>query len=505
MSPKFDKTNMSAGVAPEAHLSQPGLSLSIPHVLFWLLAPLAFASAVSVLLDALLTGNPITTLALRLNNSFGVGVQAVVDVVRVWTGRDWLLDNSWTPMLRALHHLNAEPSAPLYERLFFSEHTKFQYPPTSLLPLELLGTALQLTPASLNAINSVVLVANAGLIALLASVLLARSSNPQTHLLPTAGNVDGLAIPLIAFCAFWLFYPVTRAFNLGQIQIWIDLAFTASCLLWCLGRKAAAGLCIGLVSSIKPQLGLLILWALAWREWKFASGLISAVLPIALVSVWRYGWNNHVDYLNVLSYISQHGEVFYRNNSVNGLINRLLYDGTALTWDANNFAPYNYCVHAATLLASAVFILLPLSIPFIQRDRRANFFDFGAAALCFTLASPVAWEHHYGIMLPLLIGLLGFAHQKAPTESRHFLFAALTASWVLSAGHYEALKLLSSPFNILQSHLFFGAILLLILLLRASSLDSRADIPLNGRRGFTSPDRVPNAPKLLAQCALHSP
>jgi len=47
-------------------------------------------------------------------------------------------------------------------------------------------------------------------------------------------------------------------------------------------------------------------------------GVLSGFVPIALVSVWRYGLHNHLAYLGVLSFLSRHGEQFYPNNSING-------------------------------------------------------------------------------------------------------------------------------------------------------------------------------------------
>ena len=467
--PQHDPALPSRAAAP-ATVTRSGKGISAATIIFWLIVPLGLASAASVLIHAFVSDDPITHVSLRLNNTFGVGAEALLDVMRAWTGGSWIQDDSWTPMLRALEHLSTAPQTPLYQTLFFAEHTKFQYPPTSLLPLELLGLVVPLSSTVLDAINALMLLTNAVLIALLARILLVGSDRQQ-FALPAAGSKAALNSQLVALTAFgatFLFYPLTRAFSLGQIQVWIDLAFTTACLLWLTERKAAAGVFVALASLIKPQLGLLILWAMVWKEWRFAGGFLAIALPAALLSLWRYGWDNHVDYLNVLSYISQHGEVFHRNNSVNGLLNRLVF-GSGLTWDANSFAPYSPFVRGATMLSSAAFVLLPLSVPFWQRHR-VNAFDFGAAALCFTLASPVAWEHHYGIMLPLFVAVLAYALQIGSPERRRTTLALLTLSWTLSAGLYVALYLLTEPpLNILQSYVLFGVLILLFLLLRASS------------------------------------
>ncbi len=187
---------------------------------------------------------------------------------------------------------------------------------------------------------------------------------------------------------------------LGQIQIWIDLAVTLACLLWWTGHRGAAGVLIGLACAIKPQFGMLLLWALLWRRWDFVAGFLAAALPIAAISVLRFGWHNHLTYLEVLSFIARHGESFHANNPVNGIVNRLLFNGPNLTWDPNAFAPYHPIVHAATLLASPRLPGAAAAAGTAVAEGQPRVFDFGFALLCFTMASPIAWEHHYGVMLP---------------------------------------------------------------------------------------------------------
>ncbi|MBR0667451.1 DUF2029 domain-containing protein [Roseomonas hellenica] len=392
--------------------------------------------------------------------------------------------DSWTPMIRALDLLRGSEGAALYERLFFAEQTKFQYPPTSLLPIDLLGAIMPLSLANLNLLNLALALLNAAALALLTRFVFRAAPTPA---------FDLRWLPALAFAAALLFQPFTRAFVLGQIQIWIDLAVTLACLLWWTGRRGAAGVLIGLACAIKPQFGMLLLWALLWRRWDFVAGFLAAALPVAAISVLRFGWHNHLTYLEVLSFIARHGESFHANNSVNGIVNRLLFNGPNLTWDPNAFAPYHPVVHAATLLASLAFLALPLLPALLWRRGQPRVFDFGFALLCFTMASPIAWEHHYGVMLPLYVLALRFTLVEAPAASRPRLLTLLALSWVLAAGRIPLLGALSgTPLNILQAHLFLGAALLLGVLGVAvyRRQDARApasDAPHRG--GLSSPAR----------------
>jgi len=54
------------------------------------------------------------------------------------TGFKHASNDSWEPMIIALEHLHKSPEEPVYSKVFFDENKKFQYPPSSLLVLELI-------------------------------------------------------------------------------------------------------------------------------------------------------------------------------------------------------------------------------------------------------------------------------------------------------------------------------------------------------------------------------
>jgi len=120
------------------------------------------------------------------------------------------------------------------------------------------------------------------------------------------------------------FYPIVRAFELGQAQLWIDAAFTLALALWLRGNPATSGVLIGLACLIKPQLCLLLVWAFVRREWRFAAGLAAFCACAFGISLLYFGAENHLSYLNVLSHLSERGESYRANQSVNGLLGRLM-------------------------------------------------------------------------------------------------------------------------------------------------------------------------------------
>src|SRR5262249_27549320 len=152
-----------------------------------------------------------------------------------------------------------------------------------------------------------------------------------------------------------------------------------------------------------------------------------------------FGLADHLDYLRVLSFMSQHGEGYYPNQSINGLLNRLmsiteprLYAN--LEFFPDRFPPFNPWVYGGTLIAAVLVLLTALfPLPTLRRVRgregwgRDRVIDFCIMALSATIASPIAWEHHYGILLPVFAVLL------ATAPASRGLLTWLAASYVLTS------------------------------------------------------------------------
>jgi hypothetical protein len=78
-------------------------------------------------------------------------------------------------------------------------------------------------------------------------------------------------------------------------------------------------------------------------------------------------------------------------------------------------------------------------------------------------ASPMAWEHHYGIVFPIFVWL--WFSYGCWEQRRTWLLGAsffLCGSW-LSVTTFLASK---PGLNLLQSYIYFGALLLMFLLYR---------------------------------------
>jgi hypothetical protein len=266
-----------------------------------------------------------------------------------------------------------------------------------------------------------------------------------------------LALPLVL--AAVLYYPSVQALKLGQIQVWINTLFIFACLAWVRGSRGWAGALLALAATIKPQLGIFLVWAVLWREWSFLKGFLAAGLPVGIISLVLFGFRNHLGYLEVLSFLSRHGEAYFANQSVNGMAHRALGNGINLRSDNTLFAPVDARVIAATYVSSLILLAIALMPALRAGGRRPDIIDFAMMSLCATVASPIAWEHHYGVLLPLagmalVLLCTGTAHRAA--------LAVLTISWVLTANYLPVTNHSSDTWlNFIQSYLFFAALMLL--------------------------------------------
>jgi hypothetical protein len=391
--------------------------------------------------------------------------------------------DSWRPMGQALDHL-ALPEArkSLYDRMFFSarvKHKGFQYPPTSLLPLS--AARALFGERWLDAIEWITWASVPALAFFVGAIHQHTAFDAAGGGAETGSPSRGSAIRwgLLVFAMTLTFYPAIRAYRNGQAQAWINTLFAAALWLWLRGRPVGAGVLAAVLCAIKPQYAIVGLWAALRGHRRFVAGWAAAGVALLGLSVGLYGVAPHLEYLRVLRYIARRGESFYPNQSVNGLLNRLLGNGDNATW-MDAFPPPHPWVYAGTLISSALLIALAL----LWRPARTGTegtADFLGIGLTCTLASPIAWEHHYGILLPIYAWLYPVLSDR-PVLGRATV-AVLALSYVVASNSFMAAnRLAETPFNVLQSYLLAAGLLVLALLyaVRGTSfaqVHARTDVP----------------------------
>lgn len=366
--------------------------------------------------------------------------------------------DSWGPMEIALGHIESHDPRLLYDAVLFQQGVKFQYPPTALMVQDLLLRILG-AAAVAQALNVITWIAVA-LTALVTGLLLAQGSvGRRRATLIFLGSVATLT-----------FYPVVKAYELGQIQAWISALVALIIWTWIRGRRALAGALLGLICMIKPHFALVGLWALLRGERRFVYGAALTCLTGLGLSTLRYGLDNHLNYLGALSFLGSHGESFYPNQCANGLLHRFFLNGNNQLWISDRFPPFHPWVFVGTLGSSLAITALALFWSSVPRARGGPL-DLSGMLLATVLASPIAWESHYGLLPPVVAVLAPRAVRAWATSP--LSGGLLIVGYLLTANFFAiAQRLAETPWNPLQSYLYFGALSIFGLLLAARTREA---------------------------------
>ncbi len=142
-------------------------------------------------------------------------------------------EDSWGPMYKAIQHLRQNPDIPIYSKLFFTDHTKFQYPLSSLLPIDLFQRLADISQETLfRVLNTsswwfVILSGITSWLILRKSqrTRLGKTGKPDVYEINLSSLIPALAITIT-------FYPLAKSYTLGQIQTTITLLVSLSLLAW---------------------------------------------------------------------------------------------------------------------------------------------------------------------------------------------------------------------------------------------------------------------------------
>lgn len=340
----------------------------------------------------------------------------------------------------------------LYETVFFQRGVRFIYPPTSLLLYRAWRAAAWLGIPPKVAMNAMLLLSLFGSMAVAGEFLLRR--------LPTQTILDSIAaerwkIRALVALLIVVFLPLIHAYNLGQIQTLLNFLVMASVLLWLRGSRISPAILIGLTCWLKPQMSLFLLWGLLRRQWSFALSLFLTLVAGLSLSLAVFGWHNTAEYLRVLNYLGRRGDALATNQSLNGLLHRVMHVGSPVT-SFYGYPPYNRAIYFATLLSSAAVLLLALAVP-LRRKISRSATDFLLFAMAATMASPIVWEHHYGVFFLAFLLWMPVAFQ------RWKMFFVVLGIYLLMTDTWAPLTpLMFTRWTFLLSHVYFGGLALFL-------------------------------------------
>lgn len=375
----------------------------------------------------------------------------------IWIFTDEIGDDSWRPMKLAFDHwAESQGQSLLYTDLLLTNKVKFQYPPTALLITQFIET---------NHINLLVFSTATTFLFLFlmtASVIATALYSYSKYQVPKLSTLDKIIVGILLIFLLFTFYPAVKAGTLGQIQVWLNAFFALTILCYLTGYEVIAGILLGIMASIKPQYALFVLWGLFRGNYRMAIAMIVTGTLGLIFGIREFGLAMYIDYLRGLSYLAQHGESYYSNQSFNGLIGRIfsvwypeVFNNTK--WRGYYFPPYNFWIFSFTQVTTIAILLISL-VKTKSQHLEARTADFLLMGLGATLASPIAWEHHYGILFPIFVcvGLIlwfGVTPLKATWAKIAFVICYLLAANVIPFAKFLA----DSYLNILQSYLFLAA------------------------------------------------
>lgn len=399
------------------------------------------------------------TLALHFVAGTAWGKTAIAETVALIRGQQG--DDSWRFMSGALDYTSVRSAggATLYDEMFFARGLKFVYPPTSLLFLKMVRS---LAPRGISAaaILNALSIAAAMSTACLAAAIFRRASRLNAPRAPVA-RLDA-AVQSAAIVALGLtFYPVMKGYSLGQMQALLNALFSVALWCWLGGRVGTAGAAVALMALVKPQYAAILVWAAVRRQWRAVAAGVAVIAVCLCASIAVFGWPDHVAYLRVMSFVSRRGEAFYPNQAFGGAVQRWLGSTDSLRWSDTEYPPFDPMIYGLTTAVAVALVGLVLWRP-PRPSTPGDGLDLGVFTLALTIGSPLAWEHHYGVMLPIFAVTLAAA--VAGGVGR-LAYVALAASYVLSANVFAFTNDFSrTPLRILQSPLLAGALVLLALI-----------------------------------------
>ncbi len=372
--------------------------------------------------------------------------------------RSWT--DSWLPMMQSVDYFLAHPRlpiyyAPLYDTLIYSL--------ASILPLWLLKRLGMGDPAMLRLLAITSWLALVGIAAVslwMGKRLLARRG------VGLDWQTIAAVLAAVVFC-----YPLLKGYSLGNAQTFLSFGFTVLLLLWNEGHERAGGVVGALLAFVKPQYVLLLVWMAVRRRWGAAAAFLVTAGVLVTLSTLVFGWRNNLDYVHVLAGLSRKAQSHFANQSMFGTLNRAIGNGENIAYTPLVYTPYIRWVYLTTVATALVLVGGVLLFPWGRLRGSAG--DLAAMGLISVAASPMAWEHHYGIV-PGILAWTWFAY--ACWQGRRPWLLGLAAFLTMNA--LLGFNRLADwhGWNVLQSYMYFGALLLVAVLMRTARAVTRGDV-----------------------------
>lgn len=280
----------------------------------------------------------------------------------------------------------------------------------------------------------------------------------------------------VLFILFACFYPLRWMVVCLQVQALITLLAVVGILAFGRSYSVISGFAIGLAFCLKPHFGIIFVFALFRKEWRFCAGMITSSFLVIMGSIILTGLSPWITYFADIMPVLSRGYAYYPNQSINGIVNRWVGHAPQFV-----FPPWSPVVALCTSLSAVIFSILavfprPSGLQ-LKRDKETGALtmarndlqivllrelDLAIALLCVTLASPIAWNHHFAWSIVLFLILLDACRIMNHPQK---IILMLPWSFILLGAYFMPVRSASSGIlSLVNAPNFFGAILLLLLL-----------------------------------------
>ena len=210
---------------------------------------------------------------------------------------------------------------------------------------------------------------------------------------------------ILLFEPFWLVFVVGGQTTSLAFLLWVSflLAYTA-------GRPWLAAFFFSLAVVTKPFLGLSAGIFLVARDWRLLRRISTFALVEAILSWWFFGWQAHIDWLQILSKEGSRWAVPWWNNSgMLGLVgNFWLYSGQekyGLLPVPGSLLGWQMAFKIAVVI---IFVWLVNDVRQTSLPSSAKRSYYTILAMLFPVCfSTVVWPHYLALLFILLVFLVG--------------------------------------------------------------------------------------------------
>jgi hypothetical protein len=285
---------------------------------------------------------------------------------------------------------------------------------------------------------------------------------------------------LIAAIATFSFFPYHETAYMGQVGGLILLLWTLGVYFLSKSNPVWSAGCFALGTIIKLTPVLVVPLLLLRRQWKWLAAYAGWMAFFLGISLWRFGWQNHVIYFAKVLPTMSCGYPLATNVSLATVLQSLHAGGALLSDELVMQAQQNMPVWVC-LLAKVIGLGIYLGTLLLfwknKDSQRGLVEELAILTLVSVLVSPVAWRHSYVVtLLPILLIWMGARRQVFSTGKYMLLFLA-TITIGTAIPYYLLIHLKRSVLDVaLVGAVPAAAIILLLICLQLHTRNATIEI-----------------------------